>query len=81
MYIDCINIPKNILIAKSISIILIVSLNGVFFFSKTSKPRPALEHNPDITEPNPIAPFIYNNVIAIEIAQLGIKPAILVIIG
>ena len=66
---------------SSISIIFKESLNGLFFFNKISSPRPALEHSPEITAPKPIAPLIYINVIAIDIAQLGIKPAIAVITG
>ena len=74
-------IPDIILIDKSIDIIAIVSLNGLFLFSNTNNPSPALEHNPEITAPNPIAPLRYISVIAIEIAQLGISPIIAVIIG
>lgn len=72
--------PENILILKSKSMILIVSLIG-FFFSKTKSPKPAPDERPAIVEPNPIAPLRYSIVIATDTAQFGISPAIEAIIG
>ena len=78
---DWSNIPENILTNKSKRIIFIVSFMLSFFLISTSKPSPALEHNPEITDPKPIAPFIYITVIATDAAQFGINPTNAVIIG
>ena len=46
----------------------------LLFLSNTKSPNPALESNPLIAAPKVIVPFISIIVIAIEIAQFGIKP-------
>lgn len=58
-----------------------VSFKLPFFLKSTSRPSPALEQSPEMTEPKPIAPFRYKSVIAIDIAQFGINPTIAVIAG
>ena len=48
----------------------------LLFLSSTNSPNPALDKSPLIAAPKVIVPFISIIVIAIDMAQLGIKPII-----
>ena len=78
---NCKMIPLITLAKSSNDIINTVSLKLSFFFTSTSKPSPALEHNPAIAAPKLIVPFISIIVIAIDTAQFGIRPIIAVTTG
>ena len=65
--------PAKILINNNIIIIFKVSLKSLFF-SKTNKPSPAFDKRPLIAALKVIVPFINIMVIAIDMAQFGIKP-------
>ena len=54
---------------------------SLFLLITTHIPRPELAQSPDITEQKPIVPFIYNIIIATDIAQFGIKPKIAAAVG
>ena len=78
---SCNTYPVIILIKSTIAIINIVSLWLSPCFNNIKIPRPAFDNKPAITELNFRLPLINNIVSETEIAQLGIRPNTLVIIG
>ena len=69
------------LIVSNKAMIFAVFLKSLPRFNKISKPKPAPDESPAITEPKLITPFKYINVISTETAQFGIKPKIPTITG
>jgi hypothetical protein len=65
--------PEIILTISRINITFKVSLK-LLFLSSTSNPKPPFDSNPLIAAPKEIVPFMSIIVIAIDMAQFGIKP-------
>ena len=61
------------LMTKSIVIIKAVSFN-LLCLKRIRHPSPAFDKSPAIAAPKLIEPFIKNIVMAIDVAQFGIKP-------
>ena len=64
-----------------LTIIAIFARMSLFCFISTENAMPAFTDSPATTAPSDKAPLTYNSVSTIELAQFGIKPIKLAMIG